>query len=212
MVFRLFTNVQGYLANDNYNYIEVNWHQSTDQSIILFRNKKLIHRLLFYHFQEDNGFEFFNTIVLQPHLKLVTDMGRGYHVRCRYKSREAAAAAKIVPNDDQTPEALTDDSNETGKSEETTKINDDNDVDGGDRREHGRALGEKSRLTSNEIPMPACHMKIYSGETIAENVKIGDPLTLKISIDAREYYGLHVMDCTVRDGLGWGEQNLVKFG
>lgn len=29
-------------------------------------------------------------MVLQPHLKLVTDLGRGYHVRCRYKSREAA--------------------------------------------------------------------------------------------------------------------------
>lgn len=28
--------------------------------------------------------------MLQPHLKLVTDLGRGYHVRCRYKSREAA--------------------------------------------------------------------------------------------------------------------------
>ncbi|TMW45914.1 hypothetical protein DOY81_009011, partial [Sarcophaga bullata] len=36
--------------------------------------------------QDDGGIEFFNTIVLQPHLKLITDAGRGYHVRCAYKS------------------------------------------------------------------------------------------------------------------------------
>lgn len=36
-------------------------------------------------------------------------------------------------------------------------------------------------------PMPGCSMKIFVGdseeEVIAENVKIGDPLTLVISID-----------------------------
>lgn len=158
--------------------------------------------------QEDNGIEFFNTIVLQPHLKLVTDLGRGYHVRCRYKSREAAAASKNVTHhqNDDTPEAI------------GTTVNATNSGGGGggsDRREHGRSLGSAAAahvISSNEIPMPGCHMKIYSGKNIAENVKIGDPLTLKIYIDKQNVYGMHIMDCNVRDGLGWGEQNLVQLG
>lgn len=64
-------------------------------------------------------------------------------------------------------------------------------------------------VSTNEIPMPACHMKIYSGDKLAENVKIGDPLKLKINIDKQESFGLHVTDCLVRDGLGWGEQRLI---
>ncbi|GAB0093348.1 uncharacterized protein DMENIID0001_084380 [Sergentomyia squamirostris] len=138
---------------------------------------------------DDGGIEFFNTIVLQPHLKLVTDLGRGYHVRCRYKSREAATkptiAAKLA-----NPQAYT--------SDEIA-----------DRSQYGRSLdnGDDSR---NEIPMPGCHMKIFSGGSIAENVKIGDPLTMIVNIDRQDVYGLHVTDCLVRDGLGWGEQRLVS--
>lgn len=139
---------------------------------------------------------------------MVTDLGRGYHVRCRYKSREAAAAAKIVPTTDPSVDDTNDD------NVDNVLDGDDDDDNKGllDRRDHGRALGQKNRFTSNEIPMPACHMKIYAGEAIAENVKIGDPLTLKIFIDKQARYGLHVMECLVRDGLGWGEQTLVKFG
>lgn len=74
----------------------------------------------------------------------------------------------------------------------------------GDRRSYGRAL------ETNEIPMPGCHMKIFSGEKVAENVKIGDPLKLVVNIDKQDIYGLHVTDCLVRDGLGWGEQKLVN--
>lgn len=52
-------------------------------------------------------------------------------------------------------------------------------------------------------------MKIYSHEKLAENVKIGDPLKLMINIDKQESYGLHITDCLVRDGIGWGEQKLI---
>lgn len=45
-------------------------------------------------FQEDGGIEYFNTIVVQPHLKLVTNQGRGFHVRCRYQTRD-----KVITND-----------------------------------------------------------------------------------------------------------------
>nr|XP_040222245.2 cuticlin-3 [Anopheles coluzzii]XP_040222246.2 cuticlin-3 [Anopheles coluzzii]XP_049463830.1 cuticlin-3 [Anopheles coluzzii] len=155
---------------------------------------------------EDGGIEFFNTIVLQPHLKLVTDLGRGYHVRCRYKSREAAlknVSYRHKAADDSRPLALT--------SAEGA---------GPDRREHGRSMdsGKDDRAVSGEDgqqqdagkPMPGCHMKIFTGEKLAENVKIGDPLTLVINIDQQEEYGLHVTDCLVRDGLGWGEQKLIS--
>lgn len=135
--------------------------------------------------------------MLQPHLKLVTDLGRGYHVRCRYKSREAAAATKnSTQNYDKSPDVL---------------IADDDTKNVTDRREHGRSLGTHE-ISTNEIPMPGCHMKIYSGNNIAENVKIGDPLMLKIYIDKQNVYGMHILDCNVRDGLGWGEQNLVQLG
>jgi hypothetical protein len=62
--------------------------------------------------------------------------------------------------------------------------------------------------------MPSCSMKIYSGEPaaqqIAENVKIGDPLTLVIGIETQDLYGLRISDCIVRDGIGWGEQRLIN--
>jgi hypothetical protein len=138
---------------------------------------------------DDGGIEFFNTIVLQPHLKLVTDLGRGYHIRCRYKSREAAIkSTNFLESTVQNPQAFTSD-------------------EAGDRRDYGRSLIDSHNI--NEVPMPACHMKIYSENKLADNVKIGDPLKLIVSVDKQEKYGLHVTDCLVRDGLGWGEQKLI---
>ncbi|XP_013778268.1 uncharacterized protein LOC106462850 [Limulus polyphemus] len=63
-------------------------------------------------------------------------------------------------------------------------------------------------------PMPACTMKIFhvvaDQEFVAENVKIGDRLTLVISIDVQDTYGMKVTNCLVRDGLSWGEQPLIN--
>lgn len=115
--------------------------------------------------------EYFNNIVVQPHRKLVTNQGRGFHIRCRYQTRD-----KIVTNDVNVREM------------------------------------EPSSVMAT-APMPACTMKILSGDEnqneVAENVKIGDPLTLIVSIDSQTVYGLKVSDCLVRDGLGWGEQRLI---
>lgn len=124
-------------------------------------------------------------------------MGRGYHVRCRYKSRDAAMIVKSAKWQ-QHPQAL------TSSEQQDTLTN--------DRRQYGRALGanDESDVENNEIPMPGCHMKIFSGDNVAENVKIGDPLKLMVNIDKQTLYGLHVTDCLVRDGLGWGEQKLVN--
>ncbi|KAF0313120.1 Cuticlin-1 [Amphibalanus amphitrite] len=40
--------------------------------------------------QQDDTIEYFNTIVVQPHRKLVTNQGRGFHVRCKYQTRDKA--------------------------------------------------------------------------------------------------------------------------
>ena len=80
-------------------------------------------------------------------------------------------------------------------------------------------------------------MKIFRGEAVdgrvAESVKIGmyiyvyqyfisylfthlftffsgDPLTMVISIDHQDIYGMHVSECYVRDGLGWSDQGLIN--
>ncbi|XP_037910060.1 uncharacterized protein LOC119650908 [Hermetia illucens] len=156
---------------------------------------------------DDGGIEFFNTIVLQPHLKLVTDLGRGYHVRCRYQSREAATKQQqqSATNWAEHAQPYRSDANDP--------------IESSDRRDHGRSLDIETKLTTShgngvdadgDVPMPGCHMKIYTGDKIAENVKIGDPLTLVVNIDEQELYGLHVTDCLVRDGLGWGEQKLIN--
>lgn len=144
-------------------------------------------------------------------------MGRGYHVRCRYKSREAAAADASSSKRKLSPQPYkSDDVNGEHQQQE----------DASDRRDYGRSLGKfndedadhaavaanaiAAYDISDDVPMPGCHMKIFNeDEKIAENVKIGDALTLVINIDKQDIYGLHVTDCIVRDGLGWGEQKLV---
>merc|ERR1719384_22672 len=119
-----------------------------------------------------NGVEYFNTIVIQPHRKLVTNQGRGYHIRCRYHTEEKRLLGNF-------------------------------NVDG---------LGT-TPLTATAA-MPGTSMKIYYGEpvegAVAESVKIGDPLTLVVSIDSQDIYGMHVTECYVRDGLGWSEQQLIN--
>ena len=62
--------------------------------------------------------------------------------------------------------------------------------------------------------MPGTSMRIYYGEpiegAIAESVKIGDPLTLVVSIDDQDIYGMHINECLVRDGVGWTVQRLIN--
>lgn len=153
--------------------------------------------------------------MVQPHRIIMTDMTRGYHVRCVYKSREAAAASakNVTAKWQQSPEALVNDvvnSDNASHSNETVDVTATASID---RRSHGRSLGDPE-IETNTIPMPACHMKIYSGDHLAEKVKIGDPLTMKIYIDKQDVYGLHVTDCSVSDGLGsdGGKQILIQKG
>lgn len=158
-------------------------------------------------------------------------MGRGYHVRCRYKSREAAATSSPSSNSKRKlspqPYKSDDGDEEASKQELSKETEESNHNQASDRRDYGRSLGKLSSSNNgseddeenssnalvdltDDVPMPGCHMKIFNeDEKIAENVKIGDSLTLVINIDKQDIYGLHVTDCIVRDGLGWGEQKLV---
>lgn len=72
-------------------------------------------------------------MVLQPHLKLVTDLGRGYHVRCRYKSREAATVkyGKKASLKKQQITAKLNNPQALKSSDEAGVV---------DRRDHGRSL------------------------------------------------------------------------
>jgi len=124
---------------------------------------------------EDGYVEYFNTIVIQPHKKLVTNQGRGYHVRCRYPVRETAIISgfdvSIADSGRPTAEALT-------------------------------------------TPLPETMMHIYAGDSTdhiaAENMRIGDNLTLVVTLEEQPVFGMTVFDCIVRDGLGWSEQLLYN--
>jgi hypothetical protein len=126
-----------------------------------------------------NGVEYFNTIVIQPHRKLVTNQGRGYHIRCRYHTEEKRLLGNFAV-----------------------------------RKLFKSSSGLGSTPLTATAAMPGTSMKIYYGEPVegdvAESVKIGDPLSLVVSIDSQDIYGMHVTDCYVRDGLGWSEQLLIN--
>jgi hypothetical protein len=76
---------------------------------------------------------------MQPHLKLMTDLGRGYHIRCRYKNREAAikSASFATSKDDDVDGAAEDDAGEQPQQRPQAYTSDEKKTD---RRDHGRAL------------------------------------------------------------------------
>ncbi|XP_026461490.1 uncharacterized protein LOC113363220 [Ctenocephalides felis] len=84
------------------------------------------------------------------------------------------------------------------------------------RSQQGRSLGHHQVNVvphSPELPMPACTMQVFAGDPakkeVAQNVKIGDMLTLVVELDKQDLYGFKITDCSVRDGLGWAEQKLI---
>lgn len=136
----------------------------------------------------EDGIEYFNTVVVQPHRKLVTNQGRGYHIRCKYQTQE-----KTVTN--------------------AFNVSGDFVTDVEWKAPNGSSFIGTTPLTAT-APMPGCYMRIFAGtpadKSVAENVRIGDPLTMVITLDDQEIYGMKVTDCLVRDGLGWGEQMLIN--
>lgn len=147
-----------------------------------------------------------------------TDNGSGTRLPCALCLQEprcGSEAQKHLRKHAQKPQAFRSDEHDRrdyGRSLDKQRLGDD-DLDEEDVYDVDVNAGQDeddNEVNNNEIPMPGCHMKIYNEEhKIADDVKIGDPLTIVISIDQQKLYGLHVTDCIVRDGLGWGEQRLV---
>ncbi|CAK1593297.1 unnamed protein product [Parnassius mnemosyne] len=130
---------------------------------------------------EDGTVEYFNNIIVQPHLKLVTGQGRGYHVRCRYRRRDLTMFNLHRPH--------------------------------ADRLTQSRDGYNSDEFDEDSGLLPSVTMKIYKGDPkdkqVASNVRIGDTLTLLVSLERQRRYGLLVSECAVRDGLGWAEQSLI---
>ncbi|XP_013183505.2 uncharacterized protein LOC106129482 [Amyelois transitella] len=130
---------------------------------------------------DDGTVEYYNNIIVQPHLKLVTGQGRGYHVRCRYSRRDITQFHLFRP-----------------RADRLSSGDIDNNID---------EFDEESGL------LPSVTMKIYKGDPkdnhIASSVKIGDTLSLVVSLEKQRQYGLLVSECAVKDGLGWAEQSLI---
>lgn len=73
---------------------------------------------------------------MQPHLKLMTDLGRGYHIRCRYKNREAAIkSASFAKSKDDVDDEKDDEQKQEQRPQAYTS-----DESKNDRRDHARAL------------------------------------------------------------------------
>ncbi|UYV71210.1 hypothetical protein LAZ67_8002193 [Cordylochernes scorpioides] len=122
-----------------------------------------------------------------PHRKLVTSQGRGFHVRCKYQKKNKIILSGF---------------NVRRPSLECSEVKAD-----------VRSMIGTTPLVSS-APLPACHMKIYLGNledrVVAEDVKIGDYLSLAVYIDSQGVYGMKVTNCLVRDGLNWAEQPLIN--
>lgn len=165
----------------------------------------------------EDGIEYFNTVMVQPHKRLVTNQGRGYHVRCKYQTRErtitnlnqqlsvnlsshtpAISGSAALPKCTMriySLESSAQSSNEAGNSKPTNGNN-----------------VESNELVNSQSSTGASDGKVLR-EVSAEHVKIGDELQLVISLEDQDVYGMLVTDCLVRDGLNWGEQQLIdQFG
>ena len=80
----------------------------------------------------------------------------------------------------------------------------------------GYSIADSGRPTAEALttPLPETMMHIYAGDSTdhiaAENMRIGDNLTLVVTLEEQPVFGMTVFDCIVRDGLGWSEQLLYN--
>lgn len=128
----------------------------------------------------DDGIEFFNTIVVQPHMRLMTNQGKGYHIRCKYQTRERTIA--------------------------NTHFN----VSAAFHTQNGPQTSTLPLLATASMPMCTMKIYRVDQDNVAESVKVGDKLVMVIEIDKQDMYGMRVTNCVVRDGLNKAEQQLIN--
>lgn len=128
----------------------------------------------------DDGIEFFNTIVVQPHMRLMTNQGKGYHIRCKYQTRERTIA--------------------------NTHFN----VSAAFHTQNGPQTSTMPLLATASMPTCTMKIYRIDQDNVAESVKVGDKLVMVIEIDKQDMYGMRVTNCMVRDGLNKAEQQLIN--
>lgn len=132
---------------------------------------------------DDGTVEYYNNIIVQPHPKIVTGQGRGYHVRCRYRRRDLMQFHVYHHQRN----------GRTGKA-----LADDNDL---------------QDLEKEFVMLPSVTMQLFKGDPKDKNevseAKVGDTVTLVVSLEKQDSVGMLVRGCHVHDALGWAEHKLI---
>lgn len=128
----------------------------------------------------DDGIEYFNTVMVQPHMRLMTNQGKGYHIRCKYQTRERTIA--------------------------NTYFN----VSASFPMQNGLQTAATPLLATASMPSCTMKIFRSGRDDVAETVKIGDKLIMVIEIDQQDMYGMKITNCVVRDGLNVAEQQLIN--
>ncbi|KAL0809693.1 hypothetical protein ABMA28_011210 [Loxostege sticticalis] len=130
---------------------------------------------------DDGTVEYHNMIIVQPHPKIVTGQGRGYEVRCRYRRRDLMQF-HVFRKQDRTGKALAD-------------------LD-----------SDLQDLEKEFVMLPSVTMQLFKGDPEDKHVseaKVGDTVTLLVSLEKQDNIGMLVRDCYVHDALGWAEHKLI---
>lgn len=130
--------------------------------------------------EADDGIEYFNTVVVQPHMRLMTNQGKGYHIRCKYQTRERTIA--------------------------NTHFN----VSASFLMQNNPTAVTTPLLATASMPSCTMKIFRSGRDDVAETVKIGDKLIMVIEIDQQDMYGMKITNCVVRDGLNMAEQQLIN--
>lgn len=128
----------------------------------------------------DDGIEFYNTVVVQPHMHLMTNHSKGYNIRCKYQTRERTIA--------------------------NTQFN----VSTAFHTQNGPQASTMPLLATASMPICQMRIYRIDQDSPAETVKVGDKLVMVIEIDKQEMYGMRITNCVVRDGQNKAEQQLIN--
>lgn len=129
--------------------------------------------------EADDGIEYYNTIMVQPHIRLMTNQGKGYHIRCKYQTRERTIA--------------------------NTQFN----VSASFLMADGQQAVSPPLIGTASMPSCTMKIFRSGRDDVADSVKIGDKLIMVIEIDQQDMYGIKITNCVVRDGMNMAQQQLI---